>query len=66
MVWLMCVVVTYDVDSWMKRGASRPAVAGNMSHVAGMRDLFEEIHSFLIRGTRGGEGDGEKFNVAVG
>ena len=26
-----------------------------------MRDLFEEIHSFLIRGARGGEGDGEKF-----
>ena len=30
MVWLMCVVVTYEVDSWMKRGASRPAVAGNV------------------------------------
>ena len=31
MVWLMCVVVTYEVDSWMERGASRPAVAGNVS-----------------------------------
>ena len=33
MVWLMCVVVTYEyeVDSWMKRGASRPAVAGKVS-----------------------------------
>ncbi len=29
--------------------------------VAGVRDLFEEIHSFLVRRARGGEGDGEKF-----
>ena len=27
----MCVVVTYDCDSWIKRGASRPAVAGSVS-----------------------------------
>ena len=27
----MCVVVTYDVDSWIKRGASRPAFAGSIS-----------------------------------
>ena len=30
-VWLMCVVVTYDVDSWIKRGASQPAFAGSIS-----------------------------------
>ena len=23
MVWLVCVVVTYDVESWMNRGESR-------------------------------------------
>ena len=28
---------------------------------AGVRDHFEEIHSFVIWGARGGEGDGEKF-----
>ena len=33
MVWLVCVVVTYDVESWMNRGALRPAACGNLSPV---------------------------------
>ena len=27
----VCIVVTYDVDSWIKRGASWPAFAGSIS-----------------------------------
>ena len=30
-VWLVWVLVTYEVESWMNRGASRPAEAGSLS-----------------------------------
>ena len=39
-VWLMCVVVTYDVDSWINRGASRPAFAGSISPECDILRLF--------------------------
>ena len=33
MVWLVCVVVTYGVESWINLGASRPAVNGSLPPV---------------------------------